>query len=128
MKHVKRLLVLLLFVNCTTDTPISEETVEVPNANQDVQTCVSDSPKVRLTNNGSHSFEFIVYGQDYSLLHSQNISTASDSGWLELSMNDVIAVATNDIVYSQKIPLNLELCDNLDLEIDANNTFVISDQ
>ena len=116
MKHVRRLLVLLLFVNCTTDSPNAEE----------VQNCVNDAPKVRLTNNGTHSFEFIVYAEDYSLLHSGNVSATANSGWVELSQNDVLAVATNDIVYGQKIPLNLQLCDNLELEIDINNTLIIS--
>lgn len=126
MKHVRRLLVLLLFVNCTTDSPNAEEVLEVSATNQVVQNCVNDAPKVRLTNNGTHSFEFIVYAEDYSLLHSGNVSATANSGWVELSQNDVLAVATNDIVYGQKIPLNLELCDNLELEIDINNTLMIS--
>ncbi|WP_412559923.1 hypothetical protein [Winogradskyella sp. MIT101101] len=126
MKHVRRLLVLLLFVNCTTDSPNAEEVLEVSATNQVVQNCVNDAPKVRLTNNGTHSFEFIVYAEDYSLLHSGNVSATANSGWVELSQNDVLAVATNDIVYGQKIPLNLQLCDNLELEIDINNTLIIS--
>ncbi|MBO6881848.1 MULTISPECIES: hypothetical protein [Winogradskyella] len=126
MKHVRRLLVLLLFVNCTTDSPNAEEVLEVSATNQVVQNCVNDAPKVRLTNNGTHSFEFIVYAEDYSLLHSGNVSATANSGWVELSQNDVLAVATNDIVYGQKIPLNLQLCDNLELEIDINNTLMIS--
>lgn len=126
MKHVRRLLVLLLFVNCTTDSPNTEEVLEVSATNQVVQNCVNDAPKVRLTNNGTHSFEFIVYAEDYSLLHSGNVSATANSGWVELSQNDVLAVATNDIVYGQKIPLNLQLCDNLELEIDINNTLIIS--
>lgn len=126
MKHVRRLLVLLLFVNCTTDSPNAEEVLVVSATNQVVQNCVNDAPKVRLTNNGTHSFEFIVYAEDYSLLHSGNVSATANSGWVELSQNDVLAVATNDIVYGQKIPLNLQLCDNLELEIDINNTLIIS--
>lgn len=126
MKHVKHLLVLLLFVNCTTDSPLVDETAEVSSSNLNVQNCVSDFPKVRLTNNGTDSFEFKVYAEDYSLLQFQNVSVGNDSGWLELSHNDVIAVAINTIVNDQKLPLNLELCDNLDLEIDSNNTLVIA--
>lgn len=126
MKHVRRLLVLLLFVNCTTEAPNAEEVVEVSATNEIMQNCVNDAPQVRLTNNGTHSFEFIVYAEDYSLLHSGNVSATTNSGWIELSHNDVLAVATNDIVYGQKIPLNLQLCDNLELEIDINNKLIIT--
>ena len=126
MKNVKRLLVLLLFVNCTTDSVIIEERPEVSVENLDAQTCVSDSPKVRLTNNGTDSFEFTVYAQDYTVLYTQIISSATDSGWIELSQNDVLIVAYNTVVYGQKIPLNLELCDNLELEIDTNNVLGVT--
>lgn len=126
MKHVIRLLVLLLLVNCTTDSTSTQETVEISTVNLDMQTCINDAPKIRLTNNGTHSFEFVIYSYDYNVLHFDNISVASNSGWVELSENDVIAVASNDIAYGQKIPLNLQMCDNLELEIDTNNILVMS--
>lgn len=126
MKHVLRILVLLLLVNCTTDSTSTQEELDISAVNLNTQTCVNDSPKIRLTNNGTHSFEFIIYGEDYSLLHLDNISVAANSGWVQLSQNDVIAVASNDFVYGQKIPLNLQFCDNLELEIDINNTLIVS--
>lgn len=126
MKHVKHLLVLLLLVNCTAEAPSNENITQVFVENTSVQTCIDDLPKVRLTNNGTHSFEFIVYAEDYTVLHTQIISTANDSGWIELSHNDVLAVASNDVAYGQKIPLSLELCDNLELEIDTNNVLLVS--
>ncbi|MFC0603054.1 hypothetical protein [Winogradskyella pulchriflava] len=126
MKHVKHLLVLLLLINCTTDSAETENTPELSIVSNATQNCIDDLPKVRLTNNGTHSFEFLIYGEDYTLLHSQNISTATNSGWVELSENDVLVVASNNLVYGQKRPLNLDLCDNLELEIDANNILLIS--
>lgn len=125
MKHVKHLLVLLLLVNCTTDAPEIENTPEVNIANNASQNCIDDLPKVRLTNNGTHSFEFILYAEDYSVLHTQSISASADSGWIELTQNDVLAVASNNFTYGQKVPLNLNLCDNVELEIDINNVLVV---
>ena len=127
MKHVKHLLVLLLLVNCTTDTPLTENISEVSVENNSTFNCVDDLPKVRLTNNGTHSFDFIIYANDYiTVLHTQNVSTTTDSGWIELSHNDVLAVVSNNVVYGEKLPLNLELCDNIELEIDSNNVLLVS--
>jgi hypothetical protein len=126
MKHVKHLLVLLLLVNCTTDAAETDNTPEVSVENNSVLNCVNDLPKVRLTNNGTRSFEFMVYAEDYTELHSQNVSATTNSGWIELSPSDVLAVVSNDVDYGQKMPLNLEFCDNLELEIDINNVLVIT--
>ena len=126
MKNVRLIFVLLLIVNCTTDLTDVQETSETNIPPQEVQMCIDDLPKVRLTNNGTRSFDFIIYGQDYSLLHSQNISATLDSGWIELSDSDVIVVATNNVDYGQKIPLNLVACDNKELEIDANNILILN--
>lgn len=127
MKNVRLIFVLLLIVNCTTDLSEVDETLEAPNVQLEAQNCIDDLPKVRLTNNGTRSFDFIVYSQDYNTLHTQNVLSATDSGWIELSSNDVIVVATNDIDYGQKIPLNLVVCDNIELEIDTNNILIVSD-
>ena len=126
MKNVRLILVLLLIVNCTTDLPEVNETLESPSPQSEAQNCVDDLPKVKLTNNGTHSYDFIVYAEDYSVLHTQNISPTMDSGWIELSNNDVIAVVTNNIVYGQKVQLNLVACDNKELEIDTSNTLIVS--
>lgn len=125
MKHVLRLLVFLLVVNCTTDSNEVENTSENPIVVPEIQNCIDDLPKVKLTNNGTHSFDFLVYGQDYTLLYSQSISATADSGWVELAHNDVIFVARNSIVDGQKIQASLEPCDNLELEIDSSNTLVV---
>ena len=124
MKNVKLLLVLLLIVNCTTDATDVQDTSVVNNPQPEVQTCIDDLPKVRLTNNGTRSFDFIVYGDNYSQLHSQSVSSTTDSGWIELSDNNVIIVVTNSTDYGQKIPLNLVACDNKELEIDVNNILI----
>jgi len=122
MKNVKYIFVLLLIVNCTADLPEVEETLDVTiSAPEQQQTCIDDLPKVRLTNNGTRSFDFIIYAEDYTELHTQNVSSATDSGWIELSDNEVIVVVTNNIDYGQKIPLSLVVCDNKELSIDANN-------
>ncbi|WP_299120187.1 hypothetical protein [uncultured Winogradskyella sp.] len=124
MKNVRYIFVLLLIVNCTTDLSEIEENSAITNPTAELQTCIDDLPKVRLTNNGTRSFDFIVYGQDYSILHTQNISSTTDSGWVELSDNDVIVVVTNNVDYGQKVPLSLVECDNKELEIDINNILV----
>lgn len=128
MKNVRLIFVLLLMVNCTTDLSEVNETSETLSpqhqidAQSDAQNCIDDLPKVRLTNNGSHSFDFIIYGDDYSVLHTENVSSATESGWVEMANNNnVIVVVTNTIVYGQKIELNLVACDNIELEIDTNN-------
>jgi hypothetical protein len=121
MKNVKYIFVLLLIVNCTADLPEVEETLDGAINAPEQQTCIDDLPKVRLTNNGTRSFDFIVYAQDYTQLHTQNVSSATDSGWIELSDNDVIVVVTNNVDYGQKIPLSLVVCDNKELSIDGNN-------
>ncbi|WP_296380532.1 hypothetical protein [Winogradskyella sp.] len=127
MKNVRFIFVLLLFVNCTTDSAEVDETSETINLQPESQICVDDLPKVRLSNNSAEDFDFIVYtSSDFSMLHTQNISSTDNSGWLELSHNDVIVLATNSIVYGQKIQLNLQACDNVELEIDANNVLVAS--
>jgi len=126
MKNVKYIFVFLLIVNCTAELTEAEETTDVTiNASQ-LQTCVDDLPKVRLTNNGTHSFDFIVYAQDYTELHTQNVSSTADSGWIELPDNDVIVVVTNPIDYGQKIPLSLVVCDNKELVINSSNTLIVN--
>ncbi|EDP71301.1 hypothetical protein FBALC1_02417 [Flavobacteriales bacterium ALC-1] len=126
MKNVRLIFVLLLIVNCTTDSS-EVDALDTSHPQSESQNCVDDLPEIRLTNNGTRNFDLIVYGQDYSTLHTQNVSNATDSGWIQLSSNDIIVVATNDIDYGQKIPLNLSLCDNIELEIDTNNVLIISD-
>ena len=123
MKNVRLLIVLLLIVNCTTE-PSEFDERSVDAISPETQSCIDDLPKVRLTNNGTRSFEFIVYGEDYSQLHTQNISSTTDSGWIELTDNNVIIVVTNNTDYGQKIPLSLIACDNKELEIDVNNILV----
>ena len=129
MKNVRLIFVLLLIVNCTPDTPDvqeTSETSEISISQPELQNCIDDLPKIRLTNNGTRNFEFIVYGQDYTQLHSQIISTATDSGWIDMSDDEVIVVVTNNIDYGQKIPLSLVACDAKELEIDINNILIIS--
>jgi hypothetical protein len=126
MKNIRLIFVLLLIVNCTADLTEVEEAVEATVAQPEVQSCIDDLPKVRLTNNGTDSFDFIVYGHDYSVLHTQNVSVSADSGLIELSNNNVLVVATNSVVYGQKIPLSLSACDVIELEIDPTNTLIIS--
>ncbi len=126
MKNVRLIFVFLLVVNCTTDLPNTEERAVSPDLQLQEQNCIDDLPKIRLSNNGTHSFDFIVYGEDYSILHSQNVSSTTDSGWIELSSNDVIVVVTNDIVYGQKVQLNLVACDNKELEVDTSNILIVA--
>jgi len=59
MKNVKLLLVLLHIVNCTTDLPDITETSET--LSWQTHNCIDDLPTVRITNNGAHSFDFIIY-------------------------------------------------------------------
>jgi hypothetical protein len=122
MKNVKLIFVLLLCVNCTTDFSEIEESLDLQ---PQTQNCIDDLPKVRLTNNGTHSFDFIIYDQDFNVLHESSISSTTDSGWIELTSNDVIAVVTNDIVYGQKVQFSLVPCDNKVLQINASNTLIV---
>jgi hypothetical protein len=126
MKNVRLIFVLLLIVNCTADLSEIAETSETSSTLPQAQLCIDDLPRVMLTNNGTHSFDFIVYADDYSVLHTQNLSTTTDSGWVELSSNNVIIVVTNNTVYGQKIQLNLVPCDNKELEIDTNNVLSVT--
>ena len=96
MKNVRLIFVLLLLVNCTTDLSEIDATSESPSPDQQVQNCIDDLPNIILTNNGTHSFDFIVYADDYSILHTQTILSTGDSGWIELSNNNVIVVVTNN--------------------------------
>lgn len=124
MKNVTLLLVLLLAVNCTADIPNVTETSEL--LNQETENCVDDLPKVRITNNGSHNFDIVIYGTDYSQLHSQFIPTTDDSGWVEMTNNNVVIVASNSFDYGQKVQLSLQACDNIEVEIDANDTLIVN--
>ena len=126
MKNVRLIFVLLLIVNCTADLSEIDEALETSSTLPPAQLCIDDLPRVMLTNNGTHSFDFIVYADDYSVLHTQNLSTTTDSGWVELSSNNVIIVVTNNTVYGQKIQLNLVPCDNKELEIDTNNVLSVT--
>jgi hypothetical protein len=69
-------------VNCTADLTEVEEAPETNTAQADAQSCVDDLPQIRLTKNGTDSFDFIVYGDDYSVLHTQNISVSANSGFI----------------------------------------------
>lgn len=124
MKNVKLILVLLLMVNCTTD---SSEVLETQNdLTPQTLSCVDDLPQVKITNNGTFSFDFAIYGQDYSELHTQTLATTAESDWLELSNNNVIIVASNDDVDGQKIQLNIVPCESIEVEVDENNTLIVS--
>lgn len=122
MKNVRLLVVLLLIVNCTTDPP------EVVNNTSEslspvTQSCVDDLPTIRITNNGTHNFDFVIYDfdQDYDQMHTQNVSIAANSNWIELSSSNVIIVASNEFDYGQKLHLSLENCDTIEVEIDTND-------
>lgn len=124
MKNVKLIFVLLLMVNCTSDLPDVLETTDA--LNRQSITCLDDLPQVKITNNGTFSFDIIIYGQDYSELHTQNLSTTADSDWLDVSNNDIIIVASNNDVYGQKIQLSLVPCDTIEVEINADNVLIVS--
>lgn len=125
MKNVRLLLVLLLIVNCTTDLPDVNETSET--LTPQTQICVDDLPTVRITNNGSHSFDFIIYDFDenYNQLFTQNVSVAANSNWIELPSSNVIIVASNEFDYGQKVHLGLENCDTIEVEIDSNDVLTV---
>lgn len=123
MKNVRLIFLLLLMVNCTTDSPDVHERQD--ELNNQLLSCVDDLPKIKFTNNGTDSFDFAIYGQDYSQLHSQTLSTTENTGWLELSNYEVVVVATNDIVYGQKLQLTLLPCDTMEIEIDVNNGLIL---
>ncbi|WP_178983277.1 hypothetical protein [Winogradskyella helgolandensis] len=123
MKNVTLILVLLLMVNCTADSSDVQEIQD--DLSPQTLNCVDDLPQIKFTNNGTDSFDFIVYGQDYSLLHSQTLSIAENTDWLELSNNEIIVVASNNIVYSQKMELSIFPCESVELEIDEFNNFLI---
>lgn len=124
MKNVRLLLVLLLIVNCTTD--LSDNSEISASINPQTQNCVDDLPTIRITNNGVHSFDFVIYDFDdnYNLLHTQSVTIAANSNWIELSSTSVIIVASNAFDYGQKIHLDLEPCDTIELVIDATDTFI----
>jgi len=126
MKNVKLLLVLLLIVNCTTNLPNEvNETSEIlaPEA----QNCVDDLPQVRITNNGVHGYNFLIYDIDdnYTTLYSGSIPLGSDSDWIELSSDNVVVIASNEFDYGQKAQLSLENCDTIEVEIDTNDTLTV---
>lgn len=124
MKNVRLLLVLLLIVNCTTD--LSDNSEISASINPQTQNCVDDLPTIRITNNGVHSFDFVIYDFDdnYNLLHTQSVTIAANSNWIELSSTSVIIVASNAFDYGQKIHLDLVPCDTIELVIDATDTFI----
>ncbi|WP_458628724.1 hypothetical protein [Winogradskyella sp. PC D3.3] len=126
MKNFTLFFVLLLMLNCTTDT----SDVQDPFADLSPQTlnCVDDLPQVRITNNGTMSYDIVIYGQDYSELYTQSLSTTNDTDWQALSNNDIIVVASNVNSNGQKMQLNLLPCDAIEIEIDTNNALMISDE
>ena len=124
MKNVRLLLLLLLMSNCTTDTPEVQETPD--DLNYQTLSCIDDLPQIKFTNNGTDSFDFAIYGQDYSQLHSQTLSMSEQTDWLELSNSEIIVVASNNIVYGQKMELTLLPCDIIEIEIDVDNELILS--
>ncbi|WP_225035196.1 hypothetical protein [Winogradskyella sp. SM1960] len=124
MKNVKLIFVLLLMVNCTTDSSEVQETQDelIPQT----LSCVDNLPQVKITNNSALSFDVAIYGQDYSELHAENLTTSADTDWLELANNDIIIVATNDLVYGQKIQLSILPCESIEVEVDENDLLIVS--
>ena len=121
MKNVRLLLVLLLIVNCTTDLTDDNSISEIPTP--ETQSCVDDLPQIRITNNGVHSFDFLIYDldDDYNTLYDQSISVTLDSDWIEITSSNIVIVASNEYDYGQKIELNLQNCDAIEVVIDAND-------
>lgn len=123
MKNVRLILVLLLMVNCTTD---SSDVLEIQDdLSPQTLNCEDDLPQVKMTNNSTLNFELIIYGEDYSQLHTQSLSVAGETDWLELSNEDIIVVITNTDVYGQKIELSILPCESVELEIDEFNNLII---
>jgi hypothetical protein len=125
MKNVKYIFVLLLFINCTTDSTADDESIETSILEPQTQSCIDELPKVRLTNNSTQDFDFIVYGTEYTVLHTQSVGSLLDSGWIDMYDNELVIVATNGQSYGQKIQLDVQTCDALELEIDTNNVLSV---
>ena len=124
MKKITLILVLLLIVNCTTDSPDSQ--FEPSELRQQVLSCVDDDPQIKITNNGTIIFDVAVYGEDYSEVYSESLTTGSNTDWFDSSINEVIVVASNDNFYGRKIKLSLLPCDIIVVELDANNNLIVS--
>ncbi|MBU2927744.1 YbjP/YqhG family protein [Winogradskyella psychrotolerans] len=123
MKNVRLILVLLLMVNCTTD---SSDVLEIQDdLSPQTLNCVDDLPQVKITNQSALDFDLIIYGQDYSQLHTQSLSAAGATDWLELTNGDIIVVATNTDIYGQKIQLSILPCESIEIEIDEFNNLII---
>ena len=124
MKKITLILVLLLIVNCTTDSPDSQD--ELSTFRQQVLSCVDDDPQIKITNNGTIIFDVAVYGEDYSEVYSESLSIGSNTDWFDSSNTEIIIVASNNNFYGRKIQLSLLPCDIIEVEIDANNNLIIS--
>lgn len=96
MKNARFIFVLLLLINYTTDRPQADEKLEITPAQQDSQNCIDDVPRINLTNIGTHSYNLMIYNENYVVLHTQDVSTNTESGWIELSDDDILVVATNN--------------------------------
>jgi hypothetical protein len=113
-------------VSCTAEFAEENDALNAAILQPEVENCVDDHPQVRITNNGTDNFDFTVIGDDYAVFYEANVGITGDTGFIELTNNNVIIIASNDIVYGQKIPLSLVNCDIVDLEIDENNVLIIS--
>ncbi|RKE95443.1 hypothetical protein [Ichthyenterobacterium magnum] len=133
LKTIAMAMVIFSCYNCSvepTDNQLenNQTATELSVSSDSDNLCAGDLPKIKLTNNGTYVFDVSILGFDSVLLASQGgILVNNHTGWIELSVLDVVVVANNPTIYGQKIELNLELCDNLELEIDSNNELIISD-
>ncbi|MFK7833335.1 MAG: hypothetical protein AB8B52_08665 [Winogradskyella sp.] len=119
MKNIRLLLLFLLVVNCTTEPADVNDISDL--VSPEAQMCVDDLPMVRITNNGTHSFDFIIYDLDdnYTELFVSSISIADNSNWIELPTYNAVVVASNEFDYGQKVQLSLENCDTIEVVVDS---------
>ena len=137
MKYLLRIacaIMLLSFFNCTTELVDNQEELFSDTESQDVvidtpeAACFGQSPKARITNNGSVDVNLEIYNESGNLVSDEinAVEPGEVSSWITFSSGETTFVVSNNNA-SKIIVIDMGNCMAYDMIIGTNNQLT-SDQ
>lgn len=84
--------------------------------------CVGESPKARLTNNGTITFDLEIYNLSGELLsYENNITPGEISSWQTLVSDETVFSVSNTLIPDDKVMYTMNTCMVFEMEIGPDN-------
>ena len=137
LRNIACAILLLSLYNCTTE-PVENsdqflnvtESQDIELETSNVNTCSGESPKAKLSNNGTADVKFEIYDNNGTLLaedHNVEIGTSSD--WMTMIEGEITFVVVSNISGDKIVVVDVENCMEFELEVHSDNhvTYTVSD-